>query len=454
MNSVVSQSGYCLKLLGEPEFKKNKKYRKIKYNWVVPVAEGALVFNALTGELLQLSHEEFAVFNGESENDEITAELIKKWLFVEQENDDLQLSNQLSELTYMFSCSRHGMPLNHFVILPTTDCNARCFYCFELAGRRRNMTEQTAHDVADFIERKRNPKEMVHLRWFGGEPLYNDKAIDIICNDLAAKGIEYDSVMVSNGYLFDREMVDRAVNLWKLHTVQITIDGTEEIYNRVKAYIYKGVNAFQKVLEGVELLLEAGVTVRIRMNMDDHNEDDLFSLTDQLLERFSKYGKFSLYPHLLFEDSCARIAARAEDERHHLIEAQIRLRNKISGGHQLSRSLLKPASKVNHCMADSDSCTMILPDGNLGCCQHFTDDHYYGSIYSDEIDLNIINEFKRVGVIDPNRCDSCELRPYCLCLQACLIIPHRCDDFDKKLKVEDLETKMLNSYELFKNKEK
>ncbi len=454
MNIIVKQGNFFVRLLGEQSYKPQLEYRKIKYHKTMPVDDGFLVYNTFTGELLLLDEYETSVFEGKIKDDEVIETLVKKWLMVNLDNDDLKLSYQFAETAYLYNCSRVGSPQNTFVILPTTDCNARCFYCYELAGNRRNMTEQTAHDVADFIERKCGSKRSIHIRWFGGEPLYNRMAIDVICADLRKKGIKYSCAMVSNGYLFDEQMVKDAANDWKLDTIQITLDGTEEIYNRIKAYIYKGVNAFERVIDNIKLLLEAGIAVNIRLNMDDHNEKDLFKLTEFLIEKFKDYNNLNIYPHLLFEDSCARISAREDNARHELIDMQIKLKEYILDNQKLSRSMLTPQKKVNHCMADSDATAMILPDGKLGKCQHFTDDHYYGSIYSDEIDVEVVNSFKKMGVVDPERCDGCELHPYCMCLASCLIVPRRCDDYDKKIRVEDLETKILNAYKLYKAKEK
>ena len=51
----------------------------------------------------------------------------------------------------------------------------------------------------------------LHLSWFGGEPLMGIKRIDQICMDLEGRGIKFSSNMISNGYLFDEEIVARAV---------------------------------------------------------------------------------------------------------------------------------------------------------------------------------------------------------------------------------------------------
>ena len=54
----------------------------------------------------------------------------------------------------------------------------------------------------------------VTLRWFGGEPLCNSRAIDIICSELRKQGVVFTSSMVTNGYLFDVEAVQKDKKNW------------------------------------------------------------------------------------------------------------------------------------------------------------------------------------------------------------------------------------------------
>lgn len=451
MKVLVPQSAFTQNLLGNQPVRVDCRYRKLRYIKTMQVPEGAVLYNVLTAELIMLYSDELSLLDGGTDVMSTPAgkALIERWVLVPEDTDDLKLCMQFSDTMLTINRSRVGIPHNSFTILPTTDCNARCFYCFELGGKRKWMSEQTAHDVADFIDRKK-AKNKVNIRWFGGEPLYNSKAIDIISQDLVDKGIEFTSIMVTNGYLFDEETVKKAKDLWNLQWVQITLDGTEEIYNRIKAYIYKGENAFQRVIRNIKLLLDNGIGVRVRMNMDDHNEEDLFKLTDFLVDRFSGYDDFLMYVHLLFEDSCARIAARDDQDRHGLIEKQLRLRDRIAESGHADRSILKPKSRCSHCMCDNDASVMILPEGQLGKCQHFTEDHFYGSIYSDEIDMGVLYQLKEVMIIDEKHCYDCDYLPMCISLKSCLIIPHRCDEYDKMLRTYDMETKIRHTYEKFK----
>ena len=106
------------------------------------------------------------------------------------------------------------------------------------------MTEGMARRVADYIIHHYNGEKLT-LHWFGGEPLYNKPVITQICLLLKEAGVEYSSQMISNGYLIDDEITREAKTLWNLKKIQITLDGTEKIYNQIKAYIYKDINAYQ-----------------------------------------------------------------------------------------------------------------------------------------------------------------------------------------------------------------
>ena len=76
------------------------------------------------------------------------------------------------------------------------------------------MNEKTANDVADYIINASKGNSDIKLRWFGGEPLYNAKIIDIICRKLKNCNVSYTSEIISNGYLFDDENVFKAASLW------------------------------------------------------------------------------------------------------------------------------------------------------------------------------------------------------------------------------------------------
>ncbi len=410
--------------------------------------DGLLLYNLMTREFLLLDNVEAKSFRNIDTSNDSVRYLIENWFLVPTEFDDYLLYKQ-TDTVFRLLAVNDKSPLTTFVIYPTTDCNARCFYCFELACKRTNMTAETARDVADFILKKSCGKR-VHIMWFGGEPLYNALAIDIISNRLNDAGLEFGAEMVSNGYLFDEALVKKACSEWKLKAIQITLDGTEQIYNKTKAYIYKDVSSpFIRVLDNIELLCNAGVKVKIRLNMDMYNYDDLKHLSTQLAERFSSYENCVVYVALLFENVGKCYTERTDEVKQILIKKQNEISEILNSYGMYRKSNLMIYRQVNQCMADNCKSTTILPDGSLGRCEHYTDGEYYGSIYNDAVDMSVIRKFRERS-LKADKCRTCNLLTKCYTLKACPIAETHCDDIDKELKIDQVKKEMINSYDLFK----
>lgn len=445
MKIIVNQSELMIKLIGEQKIDTTQIYRPFFYVKSLKINDGTLLYNLMTGDVLLLNDEEISAFALEKASfNSIKQELIKRWFIVPLEYNDYKISCQVSDMILSMNRINADIPITNYVILPTTDCNARCFYCYELGGSRKKMTKKTAEDVVGFIVEKSKGKP-INIRWFGGEPLYNYEAIDTICNGLKENNIEYSANMISNSYLFEDIMVKKAVELWNIKWVQVTLDGTEEIYNKIKAFIYKEGSAFKKVIKNIDNLLKAGIVVNLRMNMDEYNTEDLKNLSKMLLDKFGDYPNFYMYSNLLFEDSSDKIANRSAEERHKLINAQIELLKFINSNNRRRRIVINQGNRLSHCMADCNRTIMILPDGKLGKCEHYTEDHFVGDIYSGLTDFKMLNWFKTTRPVE-ERCEKCELRPSCLYPICCMSKPNRCDEFDKKLRTQDLEARMKIMY--------
>ena len=430
--------------LGVQKVDKNKEYRLISYSMPVQTEDGLLLYNNLTDELVLLDSSEQDILDKKNIESKVFINLIEKWYLVPVDYDDLKLCVQVNDfMRFLYEIQEHNKPITEYTILPTTDCNARCFYCYELGRSRINMTDTIASDVADYII-KSCKGEKVTFRWFGGEPLYNLKAIDIICSKLKASGIEYSSGMISNGYLFDKETVEKAINLWNLQQVQITLDGTEEIYNRCKAFIYKDVNPYKIVLENIEMLLQTGIHVKIRMNADDHNMHDLFKLTDILHENYGKYSNISVYSQLIFEDT-GNNKQRSQEKKDIILKEHGKLLEHIKKRGFLTKYTLDGYLRFRQCMADNPRATTILPDGHLGRCEHFSESHFWGSIYSDEKDYDVINLFKKVKTL-PSECDYCPIRPACIQLEMCPDLPKSCTESIRKSYIVNTTNRIFNTY--------
>lgn len=449
MEKIMEMAKICHYVLNEQSVEKNIEYRLLRYVAKLDLDGKVLLFNTLTREMFSMDPFEFqeAMQNANSDSFET---LVKSRFLVPLDFDDLKFKNQIFDLHKTFDTSKG---ITHYIIMPTMACNARCFYCFEHGSKRYPMTDKIALDTANYII-KNALGQKIKIQWFGGEPLFNSKAIDIISDRLIEKKQDFSSIMISNGYLFDKTTVEKAVLNWKLQSVQITIDGTEKIYNNVKSYIYKNdISPFKIVLNNIRLLLNYEIKVIVRLNMDKHNEKDLYNLVDILYDNFKDNREnFCIYVWLLYDNRGVNKTIRDDEERHQLTASLLELENYIHEKGLGTKSLPDNDIKTGACLGDSKKSLVVLPDGHLGKCDHHSDDEFVGSIYGDSFDQETIKRWSehRKPV---ELCKECPLVPECHRLKLC---PddgaYDCDKFLQKQRLRKLYRQMENAYDKFKEK--
>ena len=407
MKVIIPTTPLIERIIGMQKRADGQHYRLMTYVVQQPVDDGVLLYNTLTCSLALLTPDEAA---------DITAqqELIDRWFLVPQEHDDQKLCRQVRQMAALLKSAAKA--ITNYSILTTTGCNARCFYCYEKGTKPVTMTAETADKVVRHIVKHRGD-EKVKISWFGGEPLVNAKVIDQICTELREQGVPFRSTMVSNGYLFDADKVQRARDLWQLQQVQITLDGTEQTYNRVKAYVYRDVNAFERVLTNISMLTAAGIRVIIRLNVDKHNIGEMTELVELLHQRFGTNKHLTIYSHELFGE-------RTPEDEVEIFAQQTQLAQQIAAcGYKSHKWGLQKDINLNHCMADGDGGVVIAPDGNLGKCEHYIDSNFFGHIDSEEHDKAILRKFKERQA-DIDACATCFCYPQCIRLVMCA------DEFD------------------------
>lgn len=408
-------------LLGAQEIENNKLYRAISFCFFTEKDGKHIVYNTLTGEIAELDENERALLNESSvKPSEAAEELIKRWYLVPMEHDDIELCDEFISFAKAFE-KRDG--IKGYTIFTTTDCNARCFYCYELGCKKLTMDEKTAADVAEYIIANAPSNKKVDISWFGGEPLCNSAVIDIISEALEKAGIEFAAHITSNGYLFDEATACKAAKKWNIKAAQITLDGTEKVYNDTKAYIYNDDNAFKTVTDNIEELLKNGIKVSIRVNMGAHNKEDLFSLVDWVSERYKEYDNITMYPRVIMEydEHKARNIIDAKDVL--ALEEYCKEKKLLS-----APKFIKVGIKSNFCMADTDNGITVLPDGRIGKCEHCIEKDSIGDIYNGITDIQLAESFKK-KLNSKELCKGCALYPVCIRLEKCPdVAAWACDD--------------------------
>ena len=393
---------------------KEVRYRSMKFLLQAQVDDGLLLYNVVTSEMVLLDDAERKAFESlPAEYNPEMDEMIARHYLVTEDFDECKSVRELRALIKKLEPSKR---VDGFTILPTTECNARCYYCFESDFKRCTMTEKIASDAVNYMI-SMCKSEPLQICWFGGEPLVGRKRIAQICEELRQNKIRFTSTMVSNAYLFDEELIGIANSDWNLTNVQITLDGTEEIYNETKAYVNPRDNPYKRVLRNIETLLDKGITVTIRFNVTDKNAADLSILIDELSERFSGKKGIGCYSHAVYDG--VGFEPIVYDDRHRemidrkVIDLDSQLREKGLLG-SLSRL---PYLRIINCMSDNDSCRLIFPDGTIGKCENKSSLESIGDIYHDITDEDMNNRFQATQSF--SICENCFLFPYCLNLKIC-----------------------------------
>ena len=393
-----------------------KEYRLIKYHLLEAAEEGTVLCNNVTGEVVLLSAEEAAVLDTlPAAYCEVMQQLVEHRFLVPVDYDE---HDEVCKLRRILNLFQKKKGIVGYTILPTTGCNARCFYCFEAGAEVTSMSEQTAENVVRFIDTHCGSKRKVKLHWFGGEPTLGAKRISQICHGLQKLDITYTSTMISNGYLLQNEMADEAKELWHLEKVQITLDGMEETYNRVKAYVNIKGSAFEQVLSNIGGLLARDITVNVRMNLDRYNEAELKQLIPMLAQRFESSAKLGMYVWPVFEtEACGAMPDHGDYQW---------FTEKLIEFDQLAREYRKlatpiynvPELRLNCCMADSEGAVVINPKGELvRCLEHFSSDMAIGNVVDGVTDQERVRQWSVVS--ETPECADCPFFPRCVRLKSC-----------------------------------
>lgn len=104
------------------------------------------------------------------------------------------------------------------------------------------------------------------------------------------------------------------------------------------------------------------------------------------------------------------------------------------------------ALKLNRCIADSDTSIVILPDGHVGKCEHFSDCEWFMSVLDPEekVDEAKLRSFFELRP-EIEDCATCPLYPECYRLVICAETIH-CYPEEQKLKLFDIRQQMLSYY--------
>lgn len=417
MDVVISPNFNIIQELGMQFRKKGKKYRWNKYCNVLEVPEGKLIWNGMVRSLVMIRNVEYKNAFSEDRCD-YASFLMENYFVVPEEFDEQAFVDQYRLKRRPIITDTYLDTPKSYTILTTTKCNARCFYCYEKNSKhKKHMDEETAEKIASYII-KNDIGKFISIGWFGGEPMFNKPIIELICNRLNAAGLNYNSSFVSNAYLFDEETIRQAKYEWKTNNIQITLDGTEPIYNKAKNYVNaKDSSPFKKVINNIKTFLDYDIAVSVRLNCDLYNIADLKTLVEYLHTEIGEHKLFSVYAFQIFEEPDKE--PRTPEYREELFKGILEI-NELCEKYNLGvyGSLHRDIKSI-HCLVDSGEGIIIDPNGNFGVCEHYIDSGFFSHIDDpNKKDFEILKQWRdysQAGEI----CKDCSIYPSCLRVKQC-----------------------------------
>lgn len=420
MRTIVEPKKHIAALWSKPEIRDGETFRMMRYVMRVDHDGKVLIHNVVTGQLVVLDQEEVDILDRLPLNYRpgMKALVDEHYLVPENYDEHRQVVNLRMILQKLKDARKPDGIITQYTILPTTLCNARCYYCYEQGIKPVTMTEETAKSIVEFINNHCDEKRTVSIMWFGGEPSVGTKLIDQICLGLLEKGIRFFSSITTNGYLFDEELVSNAISLWNLREVCISVDGTETTYNETKAFVAAQGSPYKRVMKNVGLFLDNNITVYMRMNFDIANYNEFTTLVNEVLLRFHCDDHFHLSAHPVngdFRNKKGELLHGSEDWFCNKL-AQL---NWLAWENGLFHDYPRlPCMRVNGCTASNKGSLVITPEGNLAKCPEvFCGDNVIGNVWDGIVHKELVKSWTVFS--DYKRCELCTYFPYCDRLKNC-----------------------------------
>lgn len=375
--------------------------------------ESKILINTVSGAFIVLKNDEYERFvSGLSYPDEMNI-LIKNGFLV---SDSLIEQEKIDELRYL-SMESNRFP--HYRVLPTTGCNARCGYCFENGISRERMSDEVAENVIQFIENRTPDNDRVSVTWFGGEPLLEANLISRMTDKLDAvfqrKGNTVSYGLVTNGSLITKELGKIIKQRWHINSLQLTLDGFGDDYDRIKNFYNPNKFNFQKTIESINILIENDVHVSLRLNYTGDNYDSIVRLIDYIYETFgdgsgSLQGKIRPYVHPVWnpqpnQGRYSYYQSNKSDDKFLSLCKML-----IEKGDLTYKQMMDLGVRTRRCAACTSNSFSIMPNGNLiKCCESFK--HVVGNVFNGVYNFDVNNTW-----ISPKlekECVDCKLLPMC-----------------------------------------
>ena len=343
-----------------------------KYNICFPYEDDYIIFNGVTKRFFRVSSHNkdkfLQILSSPDDSQETYAPFVTRMMeegFIV--NDD---TNELDIIRKQYQQMRSSK-IYQLMILPTYQCNVRCWYCTQ-HHRNVMLSKEDIKKIKKHIEWYLSQHELegFHLSWFGGEPMLNFQCVEEITNyakEYCEKhDLSFSVSITTNGTLLSKEYLEKMSDLG-FTFFQITIDGTQEYHDSVKKL--KDKSAYETTLRNIclitEILPQAEICLRYNYTNDNLKPDAIIEdLNHQIPENMR--GKIHLSLMKVWQQNEREVNSQ-------VIERLVKLSRE--SGYKVS-----VGSGFSICYVDKYNFNCVFPNGRIDKCDNGEMDLSKGSI--------------------------------------------------------------------------
>ncbi len=163
--------------------------------------------------------------------------------------------------------------------VPNYSCNFACSYCYQEGYNpvQKVVTNEVVAAFFSYIHAEFAGRRK-YITVFGGEPLLPGVHQRTMLTHFIQRSNEagLDLAFVTNGYTL-ASYVD-LLKTASIREVQVTLDGTQEVHDG-RRYLKGKQPTFDRIIEGIDACLAAGININLRMVIDKENIENLAGLS-------------------------------------------------------------------------------------------------------------------------------------------------------------------------------
>jgi uncharacterized protein len=375
-----------------------------KYNFYIPYEDNKMiVFNGISKKFILIENTYCNTFKKYINNPNNIPE---KSISEQLEKSGFIIEDSMDETTVLLEQRQSflSFPYYTLMILPTYDCNFRCWYCIQ-----KHNDSYLNHDLIQKIKKHiekyliENEISSFEISWFGGEPLLNfDAIVDIsefAIDFCKMHNITYINTMTTNGFLISETIAKKMKDLKFVH-FQITIDGCRDKHNKVKYDLNNNESAFDKTLKNIIILLKniSYTNILLRFNCT-HDNIDYEIIVDELNKIIPKElrKKITVNIQIVWQINESEIDINNIYNFKYLI---------AKNGYNLS---IADLADMHACYVEREHFNSLLPNGNLVKCNNCDFNKCEGTLSADG--AIIWKEHNKYLLKD--KCIDCKFIPVC-----------------------------------------